>query len=155
MAEDDETESMLAEMMDEDEAEAPMASKAPVMAEDDEPVMGGFEDPMAMGEGEEMGADEEAILASLFASRAAADESDADAEDEEAPAKASKKAEDEEIEEEDEEVEAAPQGVRRPEDARRSDPHGLGRRRPRRPRPPVDVGPRRQQGVRQLTRPTG
>jgi len=117
MAEDDETESMLAEMMDEAAAPAPMASKAPVMAEDDEPVMGGFEDPMAMGEGEEMGADEEAILASLFASRAAADESDADAEDEEAPAKASKKAEDEEIEEEeeDEEVEASKKAALRPQ----------------------------------------
>ena len=115
MAEDDETESMLAEMMDEAAAPAPMASKAPVMAEDDEPVMGGFEDPMAMGEGEEMGADEEAILASLFASRAAADESDADAEDEEAPAKASKKAEDEEIEEEDEEIEASKKAALRPQ----------------------------------------
>lgn len=70
---------MLAEMLKEAE-EAPavapaMAGKSPFMAEEAEPVMGGFEDPMAMGdEADAMGADEEAILASLFASRSAAEE---------------------------------------------------------------------------------
>lgn len=102
-----EEDAMLAEMMKEAE-EAPavppqMAAKAPAvapqmagkpfMAEEVEPVMGGFEDPMAMGdEADAMGADEEAILASLFASRLAGAEGDEAAEDEEGEAQASKKA---------------------------------------------------------------
>lgn len=106
---------MLAEMLKAESVAAPsvvapQAAKAPVMGEDDGPVMGGFEDPMAMGEGEAMGEDEEAILASLFASRAAADESDEEAEDEESEVKSSKKAGEDEDEvevEESEEVETA------------------------------------------------
>jgi len=80
MAEDivSEEDAMLAEMLRESE-DAPMAPAAPaapaVMAEDDEAIMGGYEDPMAMGEGEAMSAEEEAVLASLFASRQAGDDS--------------------------------------------------------------------------------
>ncbi|NBR68013.1 MAG: hypothetical protein EBT79_12230 [Actinobacteria bacterium] len=120
MGEDDDTEAMLAEMMKEAEGApavvAPQAAKHHHMAEDEEPVMGGFEDPMAMGDGETMSEDEESILASLFASRAASDESDETAEDEEAEAKASKKAgeSDEEIEEE-VEVESSKKASLRPQ----------------------------------------
>jgi len=122
-----EEDAMLAEMLKEAEAApaapavvAPQAAKAPVMAEDAEPVMGGFEDPMAMGEGDDMGADEEAILASLFASRAAAAESDEEAEDEESEVKSSKKAgeSDEDVEEEVEEeveVESSKKAALRPQ----------------------------------------
>lgn len=130
----DDTEALLAEMLKEAEEApamppakaagpamvAPQAAKPPFMAEEEEPVMGGFEDPMAMGEGEMMGEDEEAILASLFASRAAGDESDAAAEDEELEAKASKKAGEDEGEEEEEveeevEVESSKKASLRPQ----------------------------------------
>jgi hypothetical protein len=96
-----EEDALLAEMLKEAVA-PPKAAKPPIMAEETEPVMGGFEDPMAMAdESDAMGADEEAILASLFASRSAAEETD-----EESEATASKKAdEDEELEEEEEELE--------------------------------------------------
>ena len=104
MAEDvvSEEDAMLAEMLRESEAApmAPMAQMAPApqmtMSEDDEAIMGGYEDPMAMGEGEAMSAEEEAVLASLFASRQAGDDG---AEDEEV--------EEEEVEEEEEEEEEA------------------------------------------------
>ena len=89
-----EEDAMLAEMLKEAEevpavaaksaAVAPVKAGKPFMGEDEEPVMGGFEDPMAMGdEADAMGADEEAILASLFASRSAGAEGDEAAEDEE------------------------------------------------------------------------
>lgn len=131
-----EEDTMLAEMLKESEgapavvppqAEAApavvpaKANVAPVMAEDEEPVMGGFEDPMAMGEGDDLSEDEESILASLFASRSASEsdeeageEGDESAEDE-SEATASKKAGEEVEEDEEVEVEASKKAALRPQ----------------------------------------
>ena len=106
-----EEDAMLAEMLKEAEGApemiAPQAAPAPKatmpmsMSEDEEPVMGGYEDPMAMGDEDMMGDDEEAILASLFASRSAGDEEE---EVEEESETASKKAGESDEEAEEEEV---------------------------------------------------
>jgi hypothetical protein len=86
---------------------APKATMPMPMAEDEEPVMGGYEDPMAMGDEDMMGDDEEAMLASLFASRSAGDEGDESAEDEESETASKKAGESDEEAEEEEEVETA------------------------------------------------
>ena len=104
---------MLAEMLK--EAEAAPAVKPPMAmaeVEIEEPVMGNFEDPMAMDDADMMGEEEQALLASLFASRAASDDED-DTQEEPAAKKASKKADDDEDEDDiemggEEEEEKAP-----------------------------------------------
>jgi hypothetical protein len=97
-------------------AAAPAVKPPMAMAEVEieEPVMGNFEDPMAMDDAGMMGEEEQALLASLFASRAASDDED-DTQEEPAAKKASKKADDDEdaddVEmggEEEEEEEQAP-----------------------------------------------
>jgi len=121
-----EEDAMLAEMLKEAEGapemsapqaargmSAPKANMAMPMSEDEEPVMGGYEDPMSMGDEDMMGDDEEAMLASLFASRSAGDEEGEDEESETASKKAGES--DEEAEDEEEVMTSSKKASLRPQ----------------------------------------
>lgn len=121
-----EEDAMLAEMLKEAEGApemvapqaargmpAPKATMSMPMAEDEEPVMGGYEDPMAMGDEDMMGDDEEAMLASLFASRSAGEEEGEDEESETASKKAGES--DEEAEDEEEVMTSSKKASLRPQ----------------------------------------
>lgn len=119
-----EEDAMLAEMLKEAEGApemiAPQAAPAPKatmpmsMSEDEEPVMGGYEDPMAMGDEDMMGDDEEAILASLFASRSAGDEEEEVEEESETTSKKAGES-DEEAEDEEEVMTSSKKASLRPQ----------------------------------------